>query len=179
MMRRRSALLLLPLLAGLVACGGGDDSGSGSATTAAATTEAPARDTAAGTTLADTASETVDAGGEEFCATAEELANYNAEAPQLDVTADWETIKGELLASAESALPLYHDAIASAPDEAQGNLETLQAYTDEILVGLEESESVDEFISAFSAPSQEILTATAELDEYLQENCGFGLTHSS
>ncbi len=117
-------------------------------------------------------------GSDEFCTTADELANYNALAPQLDVTADWETIKGELLVSAESALPLYDDAVASAPEEARSNLETLQDYTDEILVVLEESESVDDFIGAFAAPSPEILTATEELDAYLQETCGFGLTQS-
>jgi len=119
-----------------------------------------------------------ESGSDAFCTPMEELADYNAQAPQPDITGDWETVKSDLLASAESARPLYDDAIAEAPEAARGYLETLKDYTDEILVAVEESESAEDFVSAFGAPSQAVLTATEELDTYIQETCGFGLTQS-
>lgn len=205
MSRPRNALLI-PLvvvgLAGLVGCGGDDASEDDSTTTPAAaavdeTTEGTetsevtetteSTDTTASIESTD-AVETTSSGSDpeteptgeaaEFCGPMEDLATYNAEAPVPDISGEWSELQDELLASAEEALPLYDDAIAAAPDDVRGNLETLRDYSDEVLGALEDSSSFEDFFGAIGTPSSEVTSAVEELNTYISENCGFELTES-
>ncbi|CAN5654215.1 MAG: hypothetical protein ACR2HP_15385 [Ilumatobacteraceae bacterium] len=208
MSRRRNAYLVplaFVGLVGLVGCGGDDAADDDSTTTAAAadvdettevtktsestgTTESTeTTETTAGTESTDGTETTTDGSGAgsapsgevaEFCGPMEDLANYNAEAPVPDISGDWSELQDELLASAEEALPLYDDAIAAAPDEVRGNLETLRDYSDEVLGALGESTSFEDFFGAIGTPSSEVTSAVQELDTYISENCGFELTES-
>lgn len=197
-MSRPSNALLIPLvvvgLAGLVGCGGDDAAEDDSTTTPAAAAETTegtetteSTDTTAGTESTD-AVETTSSGSDpeteptgeaaEFCGPMEDLATYNAEAPVPDISGEWSELQDELLASAEEALPLYDDAIAAAPDDVRGNLETLRDYSDEVLGALEDSSSFEDFFGVIGTPSSEVTSAVEELNTYISENCGFELTES-
>jgi hypothetical protein len=73
-------------------------------------------------------------------------------------------------------VPLYDEAVAVAPDEVRGELEVLREYSLELIGVTEKATSVDDLLATMPAPSDEVLTATEDLDAYIQEKCGFGLT---
>jgi hypothetical protein len=158
----RTTVALLAVSLG--ACGGadGDDTPADTdATTAADTTEA--RPPWTGELAA-------------FCPPMEQLATYNAETAQPDASGDWALVQDELLESAGGALPLYVDAIAAGPDEVRDELETLHAYNERLLEIAAGAESVDDLLAAVGAIPDDVLNATADLDAYVEEHCGFGLT---
>ena len=152
------------LIVSLGACGG-----DGGDATPPATTE---------TTAAETTEPRPPWTGElaAFCPPMERLATYNAETPQPDLSGDWAVVQDELLESAGGALPLYVDAIAVAPQEVRDDLETLHAYSERLLDIATDAESVDDLLAAMGAIPDDVLNATAELDNYVDANCGFGLT---
>lgn len=170
-MHLRGAAWLAPaLVAGaLVACsGGGSDDGGDVSAPASSDTPETGSDATTGPTVAE--------GLEQFCGPMEALANYNADTPQPATSGDWETVQQELLDAAGAALPLYDDAVAVAPDEVRSELEVLREYSAELIGVTEQATSVDDLLATMPAPSDEVLTATEDLDAYIQENCGFGLT---
>ena len=106
----------------------------------------------------------------------EELASYNAEAPPLDETADWATVQDEVVSRGSGAMGLYDEVIAVAPAEVQGQLEMLRDYSQEVLDAAEQATSAEEFVNELGTPPEDVLTATTELNDYITEACGFGLT---
>jgi hypothetical protein len=169
-MDRRGPAWLLPalILGGLVACGDGGD-GRGEEATPASSVGSTAMGSVETTP-------TIAEGFEEFCGPMEALANYNSDTPQPDTSGDWGAVQQELLEAAGAALPLYDDAVAVAPDDVRTDLEVLRDYSVELISATEQATSVDDLLATMPAPSDEVLTATEELDAYIQENCGFGLT---
>lgn len=112
----------------------------------------------------------------EFCGPMEELANYNAEAPPPDPAGEWVTVQEELVSRGNGAMGLYDEVIAVAPAEVEGQLATLRDYSQNVLDMAEEATSADEFATELGTPPQDVLTAATELNDYITEACGFGLT---
>ena len=106
----------------------------------------------------------------------EELANYNAEAPPLDPAGDWAAVQEEVVGRGNGAMGLYDDVIDVAPGEVEQQLETLRDYSQEVLDTAEQATSAEEFASELGTPPQDVLTAATELNDYITEACGFGLT---
>ncbi len=170
-MHRRGPAWLVPaivvVLGVLVACS--ESGGDGDESTPAASADTP--DTGSDEPTTPTVAE----GLEEFCGPMEALANYNSDTPQPDTSGDWESVQQQLLDAAGAALPLYDDAVAVAPDDVRGELEVLREYNAELIGLTEQATSVQDLLATMPAPSDEVLTATEDLDAYIQENCGFGL----
>ncbi len=109
----------------------------------------------------------------------EELANFNAEAPALDASADWATVQEEVVNRGNGAMGLYDNVIAVAPEEAVGQLETLRDYSQEVIDIAAEATSPEDFSTQLGTPPEEVLTAATELNDYITEACGFELTSGS
>lgn len=191
-MRAPRTLLSVALGATLVvsACGGDDDeSGEETDSTTIETVSDTVSDTAADTVSegsvpastagADTTTgDTGEAG--DFCATVQPLAEFNAEQPPLDTSGEFDVVQDSLVSTIEGGLVLYEDAVEAAPDDIRGQLETLQTFNEDIIPVIEDSSTLDEILESMTEMADEdVLTATTELDSYLQDNCGFGLTQSS
>ena len=112
------------------------------------------------------------------CDDLEELASYNASAPQMDPDMKWEDIQSELVSRSEDAERLYEGAIDAAPNEIVDDLETFREYTEEVLEAVRRSDSMEEFNEAFSGLGAIPQEAVVNIDTVLRERCGFGLSQS-
>ena len=112
------------------------------------------------------------------CDDLEELASYNASAPQMDPEMKWGEIQSELVSRSEDAERLYGEAIDSAPNEIVDDLETFREYTEDVLEAVRRSDSMEEFNEAFSGLGAIPQEAVVSIDTVLRERCGFGLSQS-
>lgn len=188
-MKRREPPLLTPLVAGLVlvgtlsACGGDDEPSDASiapattATSGADSTDAPATTGGSDTTAGGDTTGAAPTGNEEFCGPMEELANYNASQPDVDPEADWATLQADILSRSDEGFQLYDDALAVAPEDVAGDLQTLRGVTEEVIAAVEEATTLEEFAAGLDGlVTEEVSTATVNVDTYIQETCGFSLT---
>lgn len=185
----RSTTATVVLALALVACGGDDEetsdteattvlegtAGPATTTPGSDTTTAATDTTAAG---ADTTAAGTDAGGsDDFCEAAQPLADFNAETEPLDMTAEFEVMRDQAVAVINDGLGLYDDAIDAAPDEIRGQIETLREINVSLVESLEDASSMEDFEAAVAdLGTPEVISATTDLNTYLTEECGFGLT---
>ena len=155
---------------------GCDDAGDADsdATTVGVGTAAPAPQPSVSTTTGGATS----SGVPDDCDDLEELASYNASAPQMDPDMEWADIQAELVSRSEDAERLYGQAIDGAPNEIVDDLETLRDYTEEVLEAVRGSDSLEEFNEAFTELGAIPQEAVVNIDTILRERCGFGLSQN-
>ena len=147
-MRRRpaaaGAVISLALVTG-AACDDTEDAGS-DATTIGVDTAAPSQKPPVSTTTGGA----TPSGVPDDCDDLEELATYNAGAPQMDPDMEWADIQAELVSRSEDAERLYRQAIDAAPNEIVDDLETFRVYTADVLEAVRASDTMEEFSDAFT-----------------------------
>jgi hypothetical protein len=88
----------------------------------------------------------------------------------------WEEVQAELASHSEEAERLYDQAMDGGPEQIADDLQTLRDYTDDVFDAAREAENLDEFVEAYTALGDAPLQAVVNIDTFLQEHCGFGLS---
>lgn len=179
--RTTVAGVILVAAGALAACGDDDSSTAGTApvTTAVNTADDEGPTTTVGGDGSDStaAPDTGAAAADEFCGPMQTLAEYNGQENAIDTAGtDWPTVRAALLDTRDESDRLYGDAIEVAPLEIAGQLETLRDFSADALASAEEATSFEEFATVLQDVPEEVISATTELNDYVQENCGFGLS---
>jgi hypothetical protein len=182
---------------GLVACGDDDSSSDETQTdettpetTSGSDTTVPSDSTVPSDTTGDTAeSSTRPSGADDlaaFCDPMEELANFDGRTAETGALVRvvpfeysflgfLEELQEQLLIVREEAEDLYAAAIEIAPAEIEDDLQRPAAYMDEAFDLITNAKSNEEIFEFVNDRPEDVTEATANLNAFVKEICGFEL----
>jgi hypothetical protein len=163
-----SVLVLGALLA--LACSSEEDAEGTTTTEAGERSEESSTTSAAGDTAVDAPP------GTDGCEAISQVQDLQAQMDQvMTQSQDWAEVQSSVGELRPEMVELYEMAALAAPEVAD-ELGTVGTFTDEGLAAIEESPDMDQYIATVEElpGMQEAVEATLAVDEWTQENCGFG-----